>query len=309
VITAHIQGPAAAGQVASNIVADLAPIHFVAFSSPTNGGAILGALDVTDTNQVQQLRDGLWYVNLSTEANPDGEIRGQIILANAAPSIICSEDVVTECGESTRTSITVSDADGDEVTITWMVNGVAMDNVVVPGEVTLAGTNIVIEAQYPLGTNVLEFVATDSAGDEARCSTTVVVEDTTPPVITRISADPSTLWPANHKMVGVNVKAGVEDACGETSWKIVKVTSNEPLNGTGDGNTSQDWTVVDDDTVQLRAERSGNLVGRVYTVWIRAMDEVGNVSEPKGVEVTVPHDQGKNKKSWSIGKWFWSRDR
>ncbi|MCU0771872.1 MAG: CHRD domain-containing protein [Verrucomicrobia bacterium] len=311
VTLAAIYGPAAAGQASSNLVADLAEIHFLAFTGPTNGGIVQGAVEVTDTNQVKELRDGLWYVNLATDANPEGEIRGQLILANAAPVIACPGDVTTECGELTRTEITVSDADGDDVTIQWMVNGVAMNTVVIPGDAALASTNLVIEAEYPLGTNLLEFVATDTVGETSRCSATVFVEDTTPPEITGVTASPTTLWPPNHQMVEVNVQAIVEDACGEAEWTILNVTSNEPINGTGDGNTDPDWVKLDSDTVELRAERSGNLSGRVYTIWVGAEDASGNTAEPEGVAVTVPHDQKQDQpaKKSGLSKWLWFRWR
>lgn len=297
----HIHGPAPTGEVAG-VVVNLEPIHFVAFTSATNGGIIQGAV-MLDTNMAEALLDGLWYVNIHTEANPAGEIRGQLIPANSAPTIICSEDTVTECGDSTTTEIHVSDADGDEVTILWRVNDMEMEPVTIPGDAALAGTNIVITAEYPLGTNVLEFVAVDAAEQSSRCSTTVVVEDTIAPVIVRASADPERLWPPNHKMVPVEVKARVEDACGEARWRITKVTSNEPINGTGDGNTEPDWKIIDRDTVELRAERSGNHSGRVYTIWLEAKDEAGNVSDPKTVEVVVPHDQRQVLKWWLQQVW------
>jgi hypothetical protein len=40
----------------------------------------------------------------------------------------------------------------------------------------------------------------------------------------------------------------------------------------------------------LRAERSGITGPRVYTLTVEAEDAAGNVSEPKSVTVTVPHD-------------------
>jgi hypothetical protein len=102
-------------------------------------------------------------------------------------------------------------------------------------------------------------------------------------------------------MVAINVRAEVEDACGGVRWGILRVTSNEPINGPGDGNTEPDWMIVDRHTVELRAERSGNGTGRVYTIWLGAADEAGNMSEPKTVEVIVPHDQGKKaKKRWTL---------
>jgi hypothetical protein len=69
------------------------------------------------------------------------------------------------------------------------------------------------------------------------------------------------------------------------------VTSNEPINGTGDGDTSPDWIVLDDHHVLLRGERAGNGNGRIYTITITCTDSGGNSSSEE-VEVTVTHAQG-----------------
>jgi hypothetical protein len=65
------------------------------------------------------------------------------------------------------------------------------------------------------------------------------------------------------------------------------VTSNEATNGTGDGNTSEDWSVIDATHVQVRAERSGGGSGRIYTVTVTCQDPSGNQSHASGT-VTVP---------------------
>lgn len=110
-----------------------------------------------------------------------------------------------------------------------------------------------------------------------------------PPVITGASANPATLWPPNHKMVSVTVNYKVTDNCGPVVTKL-SVTSNEPVNGTGDGNTTTDWMIFNDHSISLRAERSGRDIERVYTITITATDSAGN-SSIKQVFVTVPHDQ------------------
>jgi len=119
------------------------------------------------------------------------------------------------------------------------------------------------------------------------------VVDTTLPAIQRASAKPNLLWPPNHKMVGVKVNAVVTDACSRTTWQIIAVESNEPINGLGDGDTSPDWIITDYRTVKLRAERSGTGEGRIYSITIQATDAAGNLSEPKTVVVNVPKSKGK----------------
>lgn len=66
---AHFHGPAAVGVAAGVTV----PLKEVA--SPAKGSATL-----TDA-QIDQLKAGMWYVNVHTAAHPGGEIRGQVLEA------------------------------------------------------------------------------------------------------------------------------------------------------------------------------------------------------------------------------------
>jgi len=122
--------------------------------------------------------------------------------------------------------------------------------------------------------------------------------DTTPPTVSCV-ADPKVLWPPNHKMHDINVRVTVSDAgSGAGGFTLVSVTSNEPDNERGHGNTSGDiagWTLNTADVFgQLRAERSGNRNDRVYTLSYRGFDVAGN-SALTSCTVVVPHDQGGGK--------------
>jgi len=153
-------------------------------------------------------------------------------------------------------------------------------------------------AIYPLGVTIVTFTATDASGNSASCSMSVTVVDTTRPAINSISASPDVLWPPNHKMVDVTVTVDCTDICDPVPFcYIVGVTSNEPINGPGDGNTEPDWELFDDEPLValLRAERAGGGTGRVYTIIVECIDASGN-TDTSMVEVTVPHDQGKGKK-------------
>ena len=63
---AHFHGPAAPG-------AD-APVVIAATDAAT---PISGSATLTDA-QIADLKDGKWYFNVHTKANPGGEIRGQV---------------------------------------------------------------------------------------------------------------------------------------------------------------------------------------------------------------------------------------
>jgi hypothetical protein len=114
-----------------------------------------------------------------------------------------------------------------------------------------------------------------------------------PPTITGASANPSVLWPPNHRLVDVTVDYTVTGNCPlPPNSCTLSVTSNEPINGTGDSDTSPDWIILDAHHVQLRAERAGTGNGRIYTIDITCIDSGGN-SLHQSVAVSVPHDRGR----------------
>jgi hypothetical protein len=148
-------------------------------------------------------------------------------------------------------------------------------------------------AVFPLGVTTVTFTVLDASGNSAMATTTVTVVDTTPPTIQNVTATPGSLWPPNHKMVPVTFAVDVLDICDASpSCQVVSITSNEPVNGKGDGNTTPDWRITDNLMVELRAERSGPGNGRVYTVTVRCTDHSGN-SALRSVEISVAHDQRK----------------
>jgi len=67
VTAGHFHGPAPAGSNAGVVVPFAGPL-----ASPIVGSATLTPA------QVDQLKAGLWYINLHTATNPGGEIRGQV---------------------------------------------------------------------------------------------------------------------------------------------------------------------------------------------------------------------------------------
>ena len=288
----HIHGPAGPGTNA-NVLVSLVPYSFPA-TDPAKGGVIYGNV-LIPTNVVPDLLAGVTYVNIHTALNPGGEIRGQLIpvaVSNMPPALACPQDSTVECGTETQLAVAASDPDGDSFSVVWYLNGLPVKTNMVTASLPPVTTNLTLSGKFPLGTNVVTVMATDSAKNTASCSTVVTVVDTIPPVITALSASPNTLWPPNHKMVNVKLRATVTDACGPTTWKITNVTSSESLNGKGDGNTSADWQITGDHALKLRAERSGKGGGRVYTITVVATDAAGNKSVPKTVTVAVPHDHG-----------------
>jgi hypothetical protein len=160
------------------------------------------------------------------------------------------------------------------------------------GEVLL-GSGEIIQYTFQLGTHAVTLVVTDAYGETDEDEVVIIVTDETPPTIGSLTASPDVLWAPNHKMVEVTIGAVTSDICdADPVSRIISVTSNEPVNDIGDGNTEPDWEITGDLTVDLRAERAGPLTSRIYTITVECTDFSGNTTTST-VTVTVPHDQGK----------------
>ena len=114
--------------------------------------------------------------------------------------------------------------------------------------------------------------------------------DTTPPVIHSITATPNVLWSPNHRMTPVSLTANVTDNCSGVTWSVTAIASDEPVNGTGDGDTAPDWSITGGHGVNLRSERAGTGDGRIYTITVTARDGAGNRTTGT-TQVSVPHSQ------------------
>jgi hypothetical protein len=121
-------------------------------------------------------------------------------------------------------------------------------------------------------------------------TTCVGTRDNTAPAIAGEAVDKPVLWAPNHKMVDILVSYSVADNFDPAPSIALSVASNEPVQGNGSGNTAPDWEIVNNHVVRVRAERSGQGAGRIYTITITATDADGN-SSSKQVYVRVPHNQ------------------
>lgn len=123
-----------------------------------------------------------------------------------------------------------------------------------------------------------------------------VAFDTEPPIITGIT-EALLVWPPNHKYKTYHIEdfvSSVSDDCTDLSLDdliITQVTSNEADDAKGDGHTVNDIIIsADGKSVDLRTERQGGGDGRIYTIYIQAVDERGNV-KIADYEVQVPHNR------------------
>jgi PKD repeat protein len=207
-----------------------------------------------------------------------------------APSLVPPAPTVSEADASCQGTAPGTEGSGAR----------ASDNCTAPEAIVitrrpLSGTRMGV------GTHVIEFTATDAAGNSTTAATTHTVVDATPPLISRTTPSQRTLWPPNHKLVEVGVEVDATDNCGGSEGgpggdavqcHVFRVTSNEPINGRGDGNTDWDWEITGPRSVKLRAERAGPASSRIYMVWVACTDSSGHVTTDS-TAVTVPHDQGK----------------
>jgi hypothetical protein len=139
---------------------------------------------------------------------------------------------------------------------------------------------------FPIATTTVSCTATDSHNNSSSGAFTVTVQDTTAPVVTSITANPGNLWPPDHKMVAVGIIVQTFDAVDPAPVShIVSVTSNQPINGTGDGDVAPDWVITGPLSLHLRAERASG-IDRVYTITVVTIDSSGN-STTSTVTVTV----------------------
>jgi len=117
----------------------------------------------------------------------------------------------------------------------------------------------------------------------------VTVVDQEPPAVSNFSLTAPPLWPPDHRMVDVTVNYTLSDNCDAASC-VLSVTSNEPQNGLGDGNTGGDWEIIDARHLRVRAERAGSGNGRAYTITLTCTDAAGNQTVRTGTLV-VPHNR------------------
>jgi len=132
-----------------------------------------------------------------------------------------------------------------------------------------------------LGAHSIAIVASDLSGNTSTRTVLFTVVETTPPVITSVTATPDTLTQPNKQLVPVVVSVIASDNCGSAPVNTIQsVTCNEQVS---DG----DIQITGPLTVALAASRDPSGAGRVYTITIQSVDASGNISTGS-VDVVVP---------------------
>lgn len=133
------------------------------------------------------------------------------------------------------------------------------------------------------------YKAEDPSGNITYCEQLITVDDKTAPQINGFGLSQYSLWAPDHRMRDITVNYTIVDNCISSPNVTINITSNEPVNGTADGDTDPDWQVIDLHHIKLRAERASNGNGRIYTVTITVNDGCNPpVSQSK--QVFVAHN-------------------
>jgi von Willebrand factor type A domain len=111
-----------------------------------------------------------------------------------------------------------------------------------------------------------------------------------PPDCTTVTPSLTELWPPNGKMTTITLSGATDPEGGTVTIAITGVTQDEVVAGPGKKRSPDAATGPTSDSVQLRAERFGNLDGRVYQISFTGTDPLGGTCTG-AVTVSVPHDQ------------------
>jgi hypothetical protein len=260
------------------------------FTWSENGMLLKADANVTDTTLIYTFNLGTHVVTLNATdgaGNTGSDNVTVTVIDTIPPTVDAGQDMTVEQESHAGTQLTLNGTATDicstRFNFTWSENGVVLATMTNATDATLTYT-------FNLGTHIVTLNATDMAGNTASDNVTVTVVDTTPPEI-NATTTPNILWPPNHKYVEVHVTVTVYDICDPSpTLTFVSITSNEPDNSIGDGNTANDVQIVNDFTFNLRAERSGTGSGRTYIITYQATDISGNTAI-ESVIVEVPHNQ------------------
>ena len=243
----------------------------------SEGDTILG----TNANLTITLSLGThtFTLNATDDSGNTGSDNVTIAIVDTTPPVVnAGEDATVEAGYETTLHGSATDLVDTELDYVWKEGN------------NVLGTESDLTYTFTLGTHVLTLSATDNSGNTGTDNVTIEAVDTTAPEI-NASVVPGILWPPNHKYADVKTTVTVNDAVDPSpTLTLVSVTSNEPDNGKGDGNTVNDITILDNITFQFMAERSGTGQGRTYTITYRATDASGNSADAT-VTIAVPHNK------------------
>lgn len=260
----------------------------------SRGGTVLGLARPIAGHLDRANRTITFQVNVDGAAEDGTAVAVDLNLVSSVlnnPPYASAATVVAECTSPAGATVTLDgsatfDPDGaqDLATARWFwlhADGVRP-----------LGGGLAVSPVLPLGQHRLMLEVIDRSGSMSYAFIDAAVQDTTPPQL--VWQGPSCLWPPQHDyaVLGIHEEVAglVSDACDSNpSVDIASVTSNQPEDGVGDGDTVND-ALLFEDRVCLRSERQGiDLEGRLYSVALAARDASGNQSALT-TDIHVAHD-------------------
>ena len=127
------------------------------------------------------------------------------------------------------------------------------------------------------GVTTVRYNSVDNANNTEGTKTLAVQIDKTAPAVSGMPAPGCTLSPVKHQLILVAVVSASDSLSGIGSLTVT-ATSSEPDSGTGGGDLPGD-IVINNGSVQLRAEHAPGSKGRQYTITARAVDLAGNAKQ------------------------------
>jgi hypothetical protein len=212
------------------------------------------------------------------------------LTVNSAP--VVTTNPVSQTATSGTVTFTAAASGSPTPTVQWQVStngGASFSNIS-----GATSTSLTVTVSASVNGNKYRAVFTNSCGTATTTAATLTTCQ--PPVIT-LSHASLEMWPPNHKYKTFNITDFISSATSNcygnitSSVVVTSVTSDEPENSGGDGNTLQDIVIAQNcKSVNLRSERDGGGNGRVYTINFKVTDAAGNTTTATA-RVTVPHSQ------------------
>jgi Immunoglobulin I-set domain len=239
------------------------------------------------------LSPGNHTVSVTTTGTCGSASQSATLTVNSAP--IVTLNPVSQSATSGSVTFTAAASGSPAPTVQWQVStngGFSFSDI--PGATS---TSLTVAVSPSVNGNQYRAVFTNSCGTATTTAATLTT--CSPPVIT-VGNSQLSMWPPNHKYETFNISSfnitATSNCNGNITSSVVitSVTSDELDENPsgGDGNTTNDIVIAADcKSVQLRAERDGNLDGRVYTIAFKVTDSFGNTTTATA-RVIVPHDQG-----------------
>lgn len=275
------------------------PLVFTVQSSPGNGALDTGTTSADPPVLTYTPESGFFGDDSFTFLASDGSAPSNIatvsitvkqVKVNVAP-VADSQTVSTNENTPREIVLTATDQNGDQ--LTYEVLGAPVHGILSGSAPTLTYQ----PATNWYGEDSFTFRASDGELTSGIATVSItVVHENQPPVVDPPAPGTFCLWPPNHKYSDVSITTVTDPDGDPLTITITKIMSDEPMDavtGAGGKNHVPDATGIGDDTATLlRAERSGNNNGRVYTISFTADDGNGGTTDGT-ISVCVPHDQSQ----------------